>query len=237
MLLSLKRICNGSCTLSLLCQIYFKQCCAVNETLSLNCVCFSEVEASLLFESAARAWLFFKTQGRYASKLFCVLAPLWWDELPLTVWRAHSLAVFKQILNPTSSLKKKTSLKASTKPERKTNLCMPGFSLMVLWPWFVLLRVYILCTLTMDNGIYQILQIMHLITILLTKNERFSIFQLFKLLCNSILFEKTVINPCFHLLHFAVCSPPCLMETFLLFWKTIYRPYKVCLLKRISDEA
>ncbi|KAI4889213.1 hypothetical protein NFI96_024377, partial [Prochilodus magdalenae] len=39
-----------------------------------------------------------KTHGRQASRLFPVLAPRWWNELPLAVGTAESLAVFKRRL-------------------------------------------------------------------------------------------------------------------------------------------
>ncbi|MCI4375953.1 hypothetical protein PGIGA_G00115620 [Pangasianodon gigas] len=39
-----------------------------------------------------------RVQGRPASRLFSVLAPRWWNELPLDVRTAESLAVFKQRL-------------------------------------------------------------------------------------------------------------------------------------------
>ena len=38
----------------------------------------------------------FKTQGRWASRLFSVLAPRWWNELPLAVRSADSLLVFNR---------------------------------------------------------------------------------------------------------------------------------------------
>ncbi|KAI4887553.1 hypothetical protein NFI96_017123, partial [Prochilodus magdalenae] len=38
-----------------------------------------------------------RTHGRQASRLFSVLAPRWWNELPLGV-RTESLAVFKRRL-------------------------------------------------------------------------------------------------------------------------------------------
>ncbi|KAL7855527.1 hypothetical protein AOLI_G00191310 [Acnodon oligacanthus] len=37
----------------------------------------------------------FKAHGRQASRMFSVLAPKWWNELPLAVRTAESLAVFK----------------------------------------------------------------------------------------------------------------------------------------------
>ena len=40
----------------------------------------------------------FKARGRQASRLFSVLAPRWWNELPLAVRTAESLAVFKRRL-------------------------------------------------------------------------------------------------------------------------------------------
>ncbi|KAI4894096.1 hypothetical protein NFI96_015130, partial [Prochilodus magdalenae] len=39
-----------------------------------------------------------RTHGRQASRLFSALAPRWWDELPLAVPTAESLAVFKRRL-------------------------------------------------------------------------------------------------------------------------------------------
>ncbi|KAI4888486.1 hypothetical protein NFI96_000280 [Prochilodus magdalenae] len=39
-----------------------------------------------------------RTHGRQASRLFSVLAPRWWNELPLSVRTAESLAVFKRRL-------------------------------------------------------------------------------------------------------------------------------------------
>ncbi|XP_053098009.1 uncharacterized protein LOC128321673 [Pangasianodon hypophthalmus] len=39
-----------------------------------------------------------RVQGRHASRLFSVLAPRWWNELPLDVRTAESLAVFKRRL-------------------------------------------------------------------------------------------------------------------------------------------
>ncbi|KAI4885283.1 hypothetical protein NFI96_013684 [Prochilodus magdalenae] len=39
-----------------------------------------------------------RTHGRQASRLFSVLAPRWWNELPLGVRTAESLAVFKRRL-------------------------------------------------------------------------------------------------------------------------------------------
>ncbi|XP_062859432.1 uncharacterized protein LOC134321553 [Trichomycterus rosablanca] len=39
-----------------------------------------------------------RTKGRQASRLFSVLAPKWWNELPLSVRTAESLAVFKKRL-------------------------------------------------------------------------------------------------------------------------------------------
>ncbi|KAI4877826.1 hypothetical protein NFI96_007199 [Prochilodus magdalenae] len=39
-----------------------------------------------------------RTHGRQASRLFSVLAPRWWNELPLAVRTAESLAVFKRRL-------------------------------------------------------------------------------------------------------------------------------------------
>ncbi|KAI4889034.1 hypothetical protein NFI96_004407 [Prochilodus magdalenae] len=39
-----------------------------------------------------------RTHGRQASRLFSVLAPRWWNELPLCVRTAESLAVFKRRL-------------------------------------------------------------------------------------------------------------------------------------------
>ncbi|XP_037387443.1 uncharacterized protein LOC119261807 [Pygocentrus nattereri] len=37
-----------------------------------------------------------RSQGKHASRLFSVLAPRWWNELPLSVRTAESLAVFKR---------------------------------------------------------------------------------------------------------------------------------------------
>ncbi|KAI4883447.1 hypothetical protein NFI96_005261 [Prochilodus magdalenae] len=42
---------------------------------------------------------YLRTHGRQASRLFSVLAPRWWNELPLGVRTAGSLAVFKRRLN------------------------------------------------------------------------------------------------------------------------------------------
>ncbi|KAK3546958.1 hypothetical protein QTP86_005538 [Hemibagrus guttatus] len=39
-----------------------------------------------------------RVKGRYTSRLFSVLAPRWWNELPLDVHMAESLAVFKRQL-------------------------------------------------------------------------------------------------------------------------------------------
>ncbi|KAI4887097.1 hypothetical protein NFI96_006249 [Prochilodus magdalenae] len=39
-----------------------------------------------------------RTHGRQASRLFSVLAPRWWSELPLGVRTAESLVVFKRRL-------------------------------------------------------------------------------------------------------------------------------------------
>ncbi|KAL7871596.1 hypothetical protein SRHO_G00065790 [Serrasalmus rhombeus] len=39
-----------------------------------------------------------RSQGKHASRLFSVLAPRWWNELPLSVRTAESLAVFKHRL-------------------------------------------------------------------------------------------------------------------------------------------
>ncbi|KAI5085966.1 hypothetical protein C0J45_23074, partial [Silurus meridionalis] len=40
----------------------------------------------------------FRMRGRYTSRLFSVLAPGWWNELPLDVCTAESLTIFKRRL-------------------------------------------------------------------------------------------------------------------------------------------